>query len=161
MMNKVAGTTTALLFILLGLLGLGNLGMAFDNSIASYAFWFHIVMGMLLLFICWALYRVVGDYEGLKNKYLDVLQEMGYSDLDDYFQKQKKRRELEERRKWEEDELDEDEKEARRQAERQQSFANVSTEELLALKDKHKSNESVVKIINDVLEARAKETKEF
>jgi len=55
----------------------------------------------------------------------------------------------------EEDE-DEDEKEAKRQAERQQSFANVSTEELLALKDNHKSNKSVVKIIDDILEARTK-----
>lgn len=40
-------------------------------------------------------------------------------------------------------------------------FANISTEDLLAEKEKHKSNESVVKIINDVLEARTKETKEI
>ena len=87
MINKVAGTTTALMFILLGLLGLGNLGMAFDNSMTSYAFWFHIVIGILLLFIAWALYRVVSDFERLINRYLDVLRRLGYRDLDDYFER--------------------------------------------------------------------------
>jgi len=38
-------------------------------------------------------------------------------------------------------------------------FANISTEDLLKLRDKHKSNKSVSKIIDDVLEARAKATK--
>jgi len=133
MINKVAGTTTALMIILLGLLGLGNLGMAFDYSITSYLFWFHIVIGILLLFIAWAWYRVVGDYERLTNRYLDVLQEIGYSDLDDYFEKQEERRELEKRIKWEEDELDEDELEAKRQAERKQSFANVSTRGIISI----------------------------
>ncbi len=145
MINKVAGTTTALMIILLGLLGLGNLGMAFDYSITSYLFWFHIVIGILLLFIAWAWYRVVGDYERLTNRYLDVLREIGYSDLDDYFEKQEERRELE----------------AKRQAERKQSFANVSTEELLAFKEKYQNNTSIVSIVDRILEARGKATKEF
>lgn len=38
-------------------------------------------------------------------------------------------------------------------------FANIPTEDLLKLRDKHKSNKSVTKIIDDVLEARAKHTK--
>ena len=87
MVNKVAGTTIALMFILLGLLGLGHFGMAFDNSVTSYAFWFHIVIGVLLLFIAWALYRVVSGFERLINRYLDALQEMGYRDLDDYLER--------------------------------------------------------------------------
>ena len=87
MINKVASTTTALMFILLGLLGLGNWGMAFDNSITSFAFWFHIVIGTLLLFITWALYRVVSDFERVINRYLDALQQLGYKDLDDYFER--------------------------------------------------------------------------
>jgi hypothetical protein len=39
-------------------------------------------------------------------------------------------------------------------------FANVSTEDLLAMKEKHKSNKDVVKIVDDVIEARAKKKKE-
>lgn len=87
MINKVAITTTTLMFILLGLLGLGNWGLAFDSSITSFAFWFHIVIGTLLLFITWALYRVMSDYERVINRYLYALQQLGYKDLDDYFER--------------------------------------------------------------------------
>lgn len=126
MINKVAGTTSALIIILLGILGLGNLATAFDNSVTSYPFWFHMVIGILLLFITWALYRMMGDYERLTNRYLEVLHQMGYSDLDDYFKKQEERRRKRTRKK------------------------------------DNEYDERAVKLINDIIvEARAKETKEF
>ena len=59
MINKVAGNTITLMNFLLVLLGLGVFGMAFGNPITSFGFWLGIVIGALLLFIAWALWRVL------------------------------------------------------------------------------------------------------
>lgn len=144
MSNKVAGTTVVLMFILLGLLGLGNLGIAFDDSIASYGFWFHIVIGMLLLFIAWSLYRVMGNYERTIDKHLNALHGLGYRDLDDYIEQQE-----EKRNKREEEELDEDEQEAVKQ----KVYANMSRDELAVLREEYKSNSGVVEIISKAIYA--------
>jgi len=148
MINKVASTTAVLMFILLGLLGLGFWGRAFENSITSYAFWLYIVIGTLLLFITWALYKMISDFERLVSRYQEALRELGYRDLDDYTKRQKLNQIL--------DQILDTEKEV----DKGFLLEAVSTDDLLALRTKYQNNPSVVKLIESVLEARSKGTEE-
>ena len=93
MINKVAGNTITLANFLLLLFGIGVFGLAFENSVTSFSFWFHIVVGAVLLFLAWAFWQVLHDFERLVDMYLSALQQLGYRDLDDYFERREERRE--------------------------------------------------------------------
>ena len=139
MINKVAGNTITLMNFLIVVLGLGVFGMAFGIPITSFVFWLGIVIGALLLFIAWALWRVLYDFERLENRYLSTLQQLGYRDLDDYTKRQKLNQILD----------------TEKEIDKGSLLEAVSTDDLLALRTKYQNNPSVVKLIDSVLEARS------
>ena len=144
MQNKIAYATATLIPYLLGILGVVSMFTAFDNAISTVYFWSYLLLGVLLMFGTWALYTAVNDFEQLTKSYDYVLQDMGYKNINDYWA-----RKTEEAKQMEEEE------------EKDSLFNTLSIEDLLDMKHKYPDNQSIISIVNEILEKRKDVEKEI
>jgi biopolymer transport protein ExbB/TolQ len=107
--------------------------MGLGATIESWTMWLVIICGVFVLISGIKVVDLAHNYERLLER---------YNQLDEDYRKIK------------EDKQTKDNKEEKE--EKEEPFANVSTEWLLAEKEKHKHNKSFVKMVDDVLEIRAK-----